>query len=416
MSKTKISIGLLVALVAALLFIPIGASAKEPRKSAPGQSRPTPCVPLEGCIPTISTAKIGREARFYVGGHWEGKPDHKIMYGSMYVEEWVPKKIEHPYPVVFVLGGGGQGMFAAMQTPDGRPGWAYNFVDAGYTVFMVDPPGAGRSAYFPGLYPPLSSPRSARILEEEWTGGRPPTPKMQKGWPQWKLYTQWPSNSPDKGKIGDPVFDYYAETEVQHIDGYQEKLFSEALIKLLDLIGKPVIMLVNSGYAPSGWDAADARPKLIKSILAVEPWAPPIENAELGATGPGRVWGLSNLPLHYYPPVTNPAQLRPYQKKTVSAPGLVPCWLQTPPAHKLINFEHVRVLQIAGQASYHIPYTRCVAEWLNQAGVKTTYVKLQDVGLPGNGHQMMSEKDSEGIATFMMQWLAKNVPGDVLHK
>lgn len=415
--KMKIPIGAISGLAAALFLVAFKVSAKPPGGSPPASpSRAIACVPLAGCIPTISTAGIARMGDFYVGGHWEGKPGQRIMFGSMYVEEWIPKKIQHPYPVVFVQGGGGQTMMASIQTPDGRPGWAYNFVDAGYTVFMVDPPGAGRSAYFPGVYEPLSPPRPATILEEEWTDGRPPTPQMQKAWSQWKLYSEWPSDSPDKGRIGDPVFDYYAETELQHIDGYQEKIFSAALIKLLDLIGKPVIMLVNSGYAPSGWDAADARPKLIKGILAVEPWAPPIENAELGATGPGRAWGLSNLPLHYDPPVTNPSQLHPVLQQKPVAPGLIPCWLQQEPAHKLINMEAYPVLEISGQASYHRPYTRCVAEWLNQAGVKTTYVSLEDIGLRGNGHQMMSEKDSAAIAKFMMDWLAKNVPGDVIRR
>ena len=71
--------------------------------------------------------------------------------------------------------------------------------------------------------------------------------------------------------------------------------------------------------------------------------------------------------------------------------------------------ESFPVLDLSGESSYHRPYARCVAEWLNQAGVKTTYVKLEDVGLPGNGHQMMSESDSAGIARFFMQWLDKNV-------
>jgi len=344
---------------------------------------------------------------FYVGGAWVGKPGKEIMYGAMYVKVWVPKKILHPYPMVLVQGGGGQTLVASIQTPDGRPGWAYDFVNAGYTVYMVDPPGAGRSAYFPDLDPPLAPPRTATMMEEVWTGGRPPAPQVAKAWPQWKQYTQWPSDSPNKGRIGDPVFDYYAKTEIQHINGYQEELFSKALIQLLDLIGKPVIMLVNSGYAPSGWDAADARPKFIKAIIAAEPWAPPVENAELGATGPGRLWGLSNLPLHYDPPVKDPAELRPVQQKT-AGPGLVPCWLQTPPAHKLINMLGVPVLDVSGEASYHRPYARCIAKWLNQAGVKTEYVRLEDVGLRGNGHQMMSEKNSAAIAKFFMRWLDKN--------
>jgi hypothetical protein len=41
--------------------------------------------------------------------------------------------------------------------------------------------------------------------------------------------------------------------------------------------------------------------------------------------------------------------------------------------------------------------------------VKTTFVGLETVGLFGNGHQFMSEKNSSGIAKFFMSWLDKNV-------
>jgi hypothetical protein len=37
-------------------------------------------------------------------------------------------------------------------------------------------------------------------------------------------------------------------------------------------------------------------------------------------------------------------------------------------------------------------------------------VNLEDAGLQGNGHQMMSEKNSAGIAKYFMDWLEKNVP------
>lgn len=72
------------------------------------------------------------------------------------------------------------------------------------------------------------------------------------------------------------------------------------------------------------------------------------------------------------------------------------------PARKLINLVGIPVLNVSGEASYHRPYAHCVATWLNQAGVKTEYVNREDVGLPGNGHQMMSEKNSTGIAKFFM--------------
>lgn len=407
--NSRIVTSVLSVLAFALFAIPLKTSAEQPVSSAPASSRTIPCVPTKGCIPTVSTENLGSLGDFYVGGTWAGKPGSEVMYGTMFVEVLVPKTVQHPYPIVFVQGGGGQTLLASKQTPDGRPGWAYDFLNAGYTVYMVDSPGSGRSAYLPGLYPPLALPHSATQMEEEWSGGLPPSPRSEKDWPQWNKHTEWPGSSPDKGKIGDPIFDYYAKTEVQYIAGYQEMLFSEALIQLLDLIGKPVILLVNSGYAPSGWVAADARPGHIKGVIAAEPWAPPIENSELGQTGPGRLWGLSNLPLHYDPSIQNPSELQPVRQANPPEPGLVPCWLQKEPAHKLINMEGFPVLDVSGEASYHRPYARCVAEWLNQAGVKTTYVKLEDVGLHGNGHQMMSESDSAGISRFFMQWLDKNV-------
>ena len=59
------------------------------------------------------------------------------------------------------------------------------------------------------------------------------------------------------------------------------------------MIGQPVILLLHSGLASTGWAVADARSKVIKGIVAAEPVAPPIENAERGATGPGVLWGLT---------------------------------------------------------------------------------------------------------------------------
>jgi len=360
-------------------------------------------------VPTFSTADIGRQGHFYVGGHYVGEPGKETMDGAMYVEVWVPKNIRHPYPVVLMTGGGGQGAYSLIETPDGRPGWAYDFVRQGYTVYMMDYPGQGRSAFIPSLDGSLVPPRSGPLMEEVWSGGRPASTAAS-SWPQAKKYTQWPSNAPNKGKMGDPVFDYFAKTELQTVTGpNQEKRTVEAVEQLLDLIGQPVILMLNSGIAASGWVVADARSKLVKGIVAVEPVAPPIENAERGARGPGRVWGLTNLPVHYDPPIEKASDLETVRQDSADGPGLIPCWIQKEPARKLVNLEGIPVLNVSGEASYHRPYAHCIAKWLNQAGVKTAFVKLEDVGLSGNGHQMMSEANSAGIAKYLQTWLEKNV-------
>jgi pimeloyl-ACP methyl ester carboxylesterase len=375
----------------------------------------------EAAIPTFSTAEIGRQGHFYVGGHYVGEPGNETMHGAMYVEVWVPKNIRHPYPVVFITGGGGQGAYALIQTPDGRPGWAYDFVNQGYTVYMMDYPGNGRSAYVVGVDGKITPPRSGPLMEEVWSAGRSPSSDWSKqqhvlehrnqegaDWPQFKKQTQWPGDGPNKGKMGDPVFDYFAKTEL-HSAAVAQDVTVESIEQLLDAIGQPVILVFHSGMAAIGWRVADARAQLVKGIIAAEPVGPPIQNAERGSSGPGLLWGLSNGPLRYDPPVNDPAELNPVREDKADGPEVIPCWVQKEPAHKLTNLEHIPVLDVAGEGSYHRPWAHCVAKWLNQAGVKTTFVGLETVGLPGNGHQFMSEKNSAGIAKFFMTWLDKNV-------
>jgi hypothetical protein len=89
----------------------------------------------------------------------------------------------------------------------------------------------------------------------------------------------------------------------------------------------------------------------------------------------------------------------------------VRCWLQQEPARQLINLKHIPVLIVMSEASYHASYDHCTAQYLTQAGVKNTYVRLADVGIHGNGHMMMLEKNSDAIAGVMADWLAKTLPG-----
>ena len=369
-----------------------------------------PVVPPLTSVPTFSTANIARQGHFYVGGKWAGEPGKEVMRGAMYVETWVPKKIRYKYPILFVQSGGGETNVALLQTPDGRPGWAYDFVNRGYTIYMMDLPARGRSAYVPGLDGDLLPPRSGPLMEEVWSGARPPS-TPQSTWPQYTKHTQWPGDGPNKGKMGDPIFDYFAKTDSQSPTGKDmEQLAADDIVQLVDLIHSPVVLLLHSGVGPSGWLVADARPKLVKAIVAAEPVSPPIENAERGSTGPARLYGLTNRPMAYDPPIKDPSELHPVREEKADGPDLIPCWVQSAPAHKLVNLENIPVLNVSGEASYHRPYAHCTTKWINQAGGKATFVRLEDAGIRGNGHQFLSEKNSAEISKYFMDWLEKNVP------
>jgi len=369
-----------------------------------------PVVPPLTSVPTFSTANIARQGHFYVGGKWAGEPGKEMMRGAMYVETWVPKKIRYKYPILFIQSGGGETNVALLQTPDGRPGWAYDFVNRGYTIYMMDLPARGRSAYVPGLDGDLLPPRSGPLMEEVWSGARPPS-TPQSTWPQYTKHTQWPGDGPNKGKMGDPIFDYFAKTDSQAPTGKDmEQLAADDIVQLVDLLHGPVVLLLHSGVAPSGWLVADARPKFVKAIVAAEPVSPPIENAERGSTGPARLYGLTNRPMTYDPPIKDPSELHPVREGKADGPDLIPCWVQSEPAHKLTNLANIPVLNVSGEASYHRPYAHCTAKWINQAGGKATFVRLEDVGIRGNGHQFLSEKNSAEISKYFMDWLEKNVP------
>jgi pimeloyl-ACP methyl ester carboxylesterase len=60
--------------------------------------------------------------------------------------------------------------------------------------------------------------------------------------------------------------------------------------------------MVHSAGGPFGYLVANERPQLVKGIVNVEGGGAPFS----GATP----WGLTDIPLAYDPPVTDPAQLK----------------------------------------------------------------------------------------------------------
>ena len=360
-------------------------------------------------IPTFSTDDIARTGFFYAGGKYVGEPGKEVMDGAEYVEVMVPKRIRHPYPIVFFHGAGQTGT-DWLQTPDGRAGWAYYFIKQGYTVYMVDYPARGRSPYNPSADGDGAlTIRTALQLEQIWTDIG-----AQGNWPQAKKFTQWPGEGPNKGKMGDPVFDDFNRTQVQFLQGgKQAQLNLDAHIALLEKIGAPVILITHSQGGEFGWQIADARPKLVKAIISAEPGGPPIRGVDTGkiayTDGKTYAYGVTSLPLHYEPPIQNAAELQPVLEEKADDPDTVPCYVQKEPAHKLVNMKDIPVLDVSAQASYHRVFDSCIPKWLSQAGVRTQYVKLEDVGLTGNEHEMMLDKNSDAIAKFFADWLEKNV-------
>ena len=374
-------------------------------KNVPQKDKPSMATP-PSAIPTFSTENIGRQGFFYAGGRYEGEAGKEVMGDAMYTEVWVPKQIRHPYPVVFFHGNGQSGA-VWRQTPDGRAGWAYYLVSQGYTVYMVDYPARGRSPYVPGIDGKLGI-RSALDLEQIWTA-----PATSGGnFPRMKKYTQWPSDSPMKGMRGDPVFDNFIKGQMQFVND-QEALTVPAGVALLDAIGTPVILLSHSQGGGMGFDVANLRPKLIAGMVAIEPGGPQIGAADTAKVEYERVnpksWGLTTMPFQFDPPINDPSQLKVHLVPSERPGDEVGCYLQDEPVHKLVSFENMRILSLSAEGTYHRVFDVCIPKWLNQAGAKDDFVRLEDVGIHGNMHEMFLDRNSDEIIKFIDGWLNKNL-------
>src|SRR5262249_23674960 len=126
-----------------------------------------------------------------------------------------------------------------------------------------------------------------------------------------------------------------------------------------------------------------------------------------------RPWGLTNVPLTYSPPVANSAELVVVRQEQPDGPDLDRCWLQQSPARSLPNLQKSPILVLTSEASYHAPFDHCTVKNLEQAGVRPRYIRLADVGIHGNGHMMMLEKNNLEIAAVILRWLREKVSDPV---
>jgi pimeloyl-ACP methyl ester carboxylesterase len=359
-------------------------------------TRDPPC--LDRLPPTTDQSALGRRGFFYAGGSYVGEGPARVMQGQIFVEVLVPKKPTQPYPLVLVHGGG-QTATNFLQTPDGRMGWADYFIRQGYVVYLVDQPARGRSPWHGNVNGPLR-PVPVAAAQQRFTACQP-----SDEWPQAAKHTQWPGEGANKGKEGDPHFDAFYATQVPSLesDAETQTLMRDTGAALLDRIGA-AILVTHSQSGPLGFLIADARPLLVKAIVAVEPSGPPVENLIVGF-GEARPYGLTAIPLTYDPPVAEPTELAFVRQERADRPGLVAGFLQREPARKLTNLRQIPLLVVTAEASYHAPYDHCTVNYLVQAGVAVDFVRLEDRGIHGNGHMMMLENNNLVIAALLHDWM-----------
>jgi pimeloyl-ACP methyl ester carboxylesterase len=355
---------------------------------------------------------------------------------QMYVEYMIPAQVRHPVPIVLVHGGGGQGT-DWMGTPDGRPGWFQYLVQEGFKVYVVDRPGHGRSPLHPDLHGGFAA--QAAVLENIAGRFTPPSANPAQTPNEYqKNHTQWPG----AGNVGSADLDQLvagqggsyvaaqpaagagrqggagpggapaaaagrggtpeaANTLPAGQPNVQHMAWRQAGADLLDKIG-PAIIMTHSAGGPFGLLVAEARPNLVKATVI-------IEGAGSGFAG-GNRWGMSSIPVTYDPPVTDPAAIKTHWVGTPEA-GVNGYFLQSEPVHRLPNLKNTKVVFVTADSSFASPGNPGGVAFLKQAGVQAEEIRLGNIGIKGNGHMMMVEKNSRQVLQPIIDWITKNVTG-----
>ena len=350
---------------------------------------------------------IAKQGNFFVGGAYDTSHPDQPWVGQMYVQYQIPAEITSLHPIVFVHGGSQTGQ-RWWETPDGREGWAQFFVRRGYPVYVVDQVARGRSAYPFQFWPEMSGQSLPFIMRralgtedgESWL------------WPQAHLHSQWPGEK----MPGNPIFDHNYMGNVQSMGERQpqREMNIAALNALFDQIGEGVLV-VHSQSGAYGWSVVQQRPTLVKALVALEPSGPPVRDVIL--QGPPDYfadddqvapYGLAYTPIEYVPAISDPSELV-FEKVRPKSPNFVGCWQQAEPARQLANMAQTPILVVGGEASFYRPYNYCTARYLEQGGLNPDFYDLGDMGIHGNGHSMMLEKNSDDVANLIAEWLEKNL-------
>ena len=276
--------------------------------------------------------EIVDQGTFSIPGRYVKTGEHTIMVGAMYVQYQIPKNKTRPYPIVFIHGGG-QTAANYLSTPDGRRGWADDFVANGYAVYLVDQPGRGRSGFFSAAYGKAADAIGRGECVSVFTD-------TKHAWPQDGLHTQWPGAG--KPAIRPSTTSWRPAWKASATKLLSDQLNREAGAKLLDRIG-PAVLLTHSQSGMVGWTIANDRPATWSEAFLR--WSRAARRSAISTRRDRRT--IFPMARPCVPGASRAAQWpmihrshRPRNsswcgRRQPDAPDLVRCFMQAEPAHKL---------------------------------------------------------------------------------
>lgn len=270
-------------------------------------------------------------------------PNGEYHVEHMYVQYYIPQRELGSCPLLLWHGGGMTGA-TYESTPDGRPGWLQYFLRCGWHTCLCDSVERGRSGWAP-VDP---------IFAEE-----PPTlVPMHYMYERYRLGASYRERSNfENSRFPMESFSQFSMEFVPRWTGSTEAIIA-AYCALLERTG-PAVILGHSQGASLAFQVAQSRPELVKALVAVEPYA----------TGDrDQVEKFRRIPVLWV--------LGDHMERH-------PAWKES--REKAYQFHQTLV----------------------DAGCPSRMLELPEVGILGNSHMLMMERNNYEIADLIQGWLVE---------
>ena len=319
-------------------------------------------------VPACADILLKEIGSFHIGGHeavLSGQPTKEVSFTAgmtpvkvdpngqfeieqMYVQYFKLAAPKFRYPLLMWHGGGLTGV-TWETTPDSREGWLNMFVRKGWDVYVSDAVERGRSGFAsPDVWPdePIFLTYAdpfERFRIGTGEGSWSPDPARQKLMP----HEQFPVEA--YANYMKQIVPRWLSTDDAVLAGYTA---------LVDKVC-PCVLLLHSQGGGFGLKAAEMRPDKIKAIVAVE---------SAGGGTLAHAAKLKNVPV-----------LMIFGDNV----DLHPRWV----AYRKLDLDSAAAVRAAGG--------------------KVDVISLPDVGIKGNSHMVMMDKNNGAVADVIQRWLVE---------
>ena len=304
---------------------------------------------IGGRIAEVSGKEVRQIQRQPGGPMTKLDPNGQYMVEQMYVQYFLPKNRKGKYPLLMWHGGGLTGV-TYESTPDGRDGWLNFFVRKGWDVYNSDAVERGRSGF-------ASSGRVVRCADLPHLSGSISSASASATARARGTPIRPSASCCRAAQFPAEAYENYMRQSVPRWLG-TDKAIVAAYLALVDKVC-PCVMLLHSQGGTFGFQVAEQRPDKIKAIVAVE------------AATPGNIANAPKL-------------------KDVPVLQIFGDYVDEHPrwsAFKKIDMDYGDAIKAAGGT----------VDWIN----------LPDIGIKGNSHMLMQDKNNDQIAEVIQKWLVE---------